>query len=145
MTKCQIRTVLAEIDYVRLFTDGKSVIAVHTESGTIAPLRLQELKDRLGVNNDEFVGIIKGMLMRIEMPKGAEITRKECFGILLELADHLGFDGLCVAVQGLELDRLDIAKEIEEIPPEAPPVPETVMADEVEESSEEDSDSDWWL
>lgn len=153
LEKNRVRAVLEKMDYVRLQTDGKSVIAVHTESGTIAPLRLKEVQDKLGVNYDEFVGIIKGMLVRVNIPEGTDLSLKECFGVILELADYLEFDGLCVAVQGLQLEsEVNMIEKVAEMVGEMKEMIEETQEEtqEEEESSEDsseesDSDEDWWL
>lgn len=154
----QVRSILEKMNTVALKTDEKSVIAVHTESGSIAPLTLKQIQDKLGVNYDEFVGVVKGMLMRIDFPSDLVLSRKEMFGVILELADHLDFGGLCVAVHGLELDDnfiegladqplpLELKGEepsedsSEDLPPKT--LPETV---EVEEDDDEDDEDDWWI
>lgn len=147
LEKNRVRAVLEKMEYVRLQTDGKSVVAVHIESGTIAPLRLKEVQDKLGVNYDEFVGIIKGMLMRVNIPEGTDLSLKECFGVILELADYLEFEGLCVAVQGLHLGaEIDMIDKVTEMVGEMKEMIEE--AEEKEEESSEDSESDgedWWL
>lgn len=154
LEKNRIRAVLKKMKYVRLQTDDKSVVAVHTESGTIAPLELSEVQKKMGVSYDEFVGVIKGMLVRIEMPEGEELSIKECFGVILELADYLDFDGLCVAVHGLELDTVDIPAKIAELEDKEREEAKEAKKEEVEETSlplvledesDSDEDSDWWL
>ena len=157
LEKNRVRAVLEKMNYVRLQTDGKSVIAVHTESGTIAHLRLKEVQDKLGVNYDEFVGIIKGMLMRVSLPEGADLSLKECFGVILELADYLEFDGLCVAVQGLQLEtEVDMIEKVTEMVEGMKEMIEETKEETIEEAEEkepeeepsedsESDDEDWWL
>lgn len=151
LEKNRVRAVLEKMDYVQLNTEEKRIVAVHLENGEIAPLRLKEVQEKLGVNYDEFVGIIKGMLIRVELPEGSSLSLKECFGAILELADYLNFDGLCVAVHGLELEELgvldkmkEMRKEIAPIKP-LPAIEETVMEDSSEEVESESDDEDWWL
>lgn len=154
LEKNRVRAVLKKMKYVRLQTDDKSVVAVHTESGTIAPLELSEVQKKMGVSYDEFVGVIKGMLVRIQMPEGEDLSIKECFGVILELADYLDFDGLCVAVHGLDLDTVDIPAKLAEL--EDKEVEQKVEEEVIEETSidvplvldeesDSDDDSDWWL
>lgn len=152
LEKNRVRAVLKKMKYVRLQTEDKSVVAVHTESGTIAPLQLSEVQKKMGVSYDEFIGIIKGMLIRIQMPEGEDLSVKECFGVILELADYLDFDGLCVAVHGLDMDLVDIPAKIAELEDkgekeELKEAPQESVPLVLEEESEEDSDedSDWWL
>lgn len=153
----QVRSILEKMNTVALKTDEKSVIAVHTESGSIAPLTLKQIQDKLGVNYDEFVGVVKGMLMRIDFPPDLVLSRKEMFGVILELADHLDFGGLCVAVHGLELDdnfiegladqplplELKGEEPSEEASEEASEdLPPKTLSETVEEEDDED---DWWI